>query len=481
MLKQQLQLKLAQKLSPQQIQLMKLIQLPTLDFEQKLQNELEENPALESGKEESQQEDNFDQEYDDNNELIDTQDIDIDAYLSDDEIPSYRLNTNNYSADEEEKTTPLSGGVSFHETLKLQIGSLILTEEEKIIAEFIIGSIDESGYLRRSLDDLVDDLAFTQGIMVEKEKIENVLEKVQSIDPAGVGARNLQECLALQLERKEASLAIIVAKKIILETFDLFSKKHFKKMLDKFDIDESLFKEGLLEIEKLNPKPGGAMSGIFQNTHIVPDFILTIENGEIQVNVNRRNAPELHVSSGYQEMLKGYKVASTKSKAQKEAVQFIKQKLDAAQWFIDAIQQRRQTLQLTIEAIVNHQYEYFLTGDERALKPMILKDIADKINMDISTVSRVANSKYIDTPYGTKLLKTFFSESLTNVEGEEVSTLEIKKILRTLIEEEDKKKPLADNALSKGLQEKGYKVARRTVTKYREQMNFPVARLRKEL
>ena len=481
MLKQQLQLKLAQKLSPQQIQLMKLIQLPTLDFEQKIQNEIEENPALESGKEESLQEDNFDQEYEDNNELIDTHNIDIDTYLSDDEIPSYRLNTNNYSADQDEKTTPLSGGVSFHETLQLQIGSLILTEEEKIIAEFIIGSIDESGYLRRSLDDLVDDLAFTQGIMVEKEKIENVLQKVQSIDPAGVGARNLQECLALQLERKEPSLAIIVAKKIILETFDLFSKKHFKKMLEKFDIDESLFKEGLLEIEKLNPKPGGAMSGIFQNTHIVPDFILTIENGVIQVNINRRNAPELHVSNGYQEILKGYKAASTKSKEQKKAIQFIKQKLDAAQWFIDAIQQRRQTLQLTIEAIVNHQYDYFLTGDERALKPMILKDIADKINMDISTVSRVANSKYIDTPYGTKLLKTFFSESLTNAEGEEVSTLEIKKILRTLIEEEDKKKPLADNALSKGLLEKGYKVARRTVTKYREQMNFPVARLRKEL
>ena len=481
MLKQQLQLKLSQKLSPQQIQLMKLIQLPTLDFEQKLQNELEENPALESGKEDSLQEDNYDQEYEDSNEVIDTQDIDIDAYLSDDEIPSYRLNTNNYSTDDEEKTTPLSGGVSFHETLQLQIGSLILTEEEKIIAEFIVGSIDESGYLRRSLEDLVDDLAFTQGIMVEKDKVEAVLEKVQSIDPAGVGARNLQECLALQLERKETSLAIVVAKKIILEAFDLFSKKHYKKMLEKFDIDESLFKEGLLEIEKLNPKPGGAMSGVFQNTHIVPDFILTIENGEIQVSINRRNAPELHVSPGYQEMLKGYKEASTKSKAQKEAVQFIKQKLDAAQWFIDAIQQRRQTLQVTIEAIVNHQYDYFLTGDERALKPMILKDIADKIKMDISTVSRVANSKYIDTPYGTKLLKTFFSESLTNAEGEEVSTLEIKKILRTLIEEEDKKKPLADNALSKGLQEKGYKVARRTVTKYREQMNFPVARLRKEL
>ena len=480
MLKQQLQLKLAQKLSPQQIQLMKLIQLPTLDFEQRLQNELEENPALESGKEENA-EDTYDQEYEDNNEVIDTQDIDIDAYLSDDEIPSYRLNANNYSADDEEKSTPISGGVSFHETLQLQIGSLILTEEERTIAEFIVGSIDESGYLRRAIEDLIDDLAFTQGIMVETSTVEAVLKKVQSIDPAGVGARDLQECLALQLERKETSLGVIVAKKIIGEAFDLFSKKHFKKMQDKFDVDEDLLKEGLAEIEKLNPKPGGAMSGIFQNTHIVPDFILTIENGNVQVSINRRNAPELHVSSGYQDMLRGYKEASTKSKAQKEAVQFIKQKLDAAQWFIDAIQQRRQTLQLTIEAIVNHQYDYFLTGDERSLKPMILKDIADKINMDISTISRVANSKYIDTPYGTKLLKTFFSESLTNAEGEEVSTLEIKKILRTLIEEEDKKKPLADNALSKGLLEKGYKVARRTVAKYREQMNFPVARLRKEL
>lgn len=480
MLKQQLQLKLAQKLSPQQIQLMKLIQLPTLDFEQRLQNELEENPALESGKEENV-EDTFDQEYEDNNDVIDTQDIDIDSYLSDDEIPSYRLNANNYSADDEEKSTPISGGVSFHETLQLQIGSLILTEEERTIAEFIVGSIDESGYLRRAIEDLIDDLAFTQGIMVETSTVEAVLKKVQSIDPAGVGARDLQECLALQLERKETSLGVIVAKKIIGEAFDLFSKKHFKKMQDKFDVDEDLLKEGLAEIEKLNPKPGGAMSGIFQNTHIVPDFILTIENGNVQVSINRRNAPELHVSSGYQDMLRGYKEASTKSKAQKEAVQFIKQKLDAAQWFIDAIQQRRQTLQLTIEAIVNHQYDYFLTGDERSLKPMILKDIADKINMDISTISRVANSKYIDTPYGTKLLKTFFSESLTNAEGEEVSTLEIKKILRTLIEEEDKKKPLADNALSKGLLEKGYKVARRTVAKYREQMNFPVARLRKEL
>lgn len=481
MLKQQLQLKLAQKLSPQQIQLMKLIQLPTLDFEQRLQNELEENPALETGKEQTSQEDSFDQEYEDNTEVIETQDIDIDAYLSDDEIPAYRLNTNNYSSDEDEKITPITGGVSFHESLKQQIGSLILSEEEQLLALFIVGSLDESGYLRRSLEDLMDDLAFTQGIVVEIDTLEKVLKKVQDIDPPGVGARNLQECLSIQLERKETSVAVLMARQIINEGFEFFSKKHYKKMQDKFDVDEILLKKGLDEIEKLNPKPGGAMSGIFQNTHIVPDFILTIENGEIQVNINRRNAPELHVSSGYQEMLRGYKEASKKSKSQRDAVQFIKQKLDAAQWFIDAIQQRRQTLQLTIEAIVEHQYEYFMTGDERTLRPMILKDIADKIDMDISTVSRVANSKYIDTPYGTKLLKTFFSESLTNAEGEEVSTLEIKKILSTLIEQEDKRKPLADNALSNLLLEKGYKVARRTVAKYREQLNFPVARLRKEL
>ena len=481
MLKQQLHLKLSQKLSPQQIQLMKLIQLPTLDFEQRLQNELEENPALETGKEEVDQEDQYENEYEESAEVIDTQDIDIDAYLSDDEVPSYRLNANNYSSDDDEKSTPISGGISFHEMLSSQIGSLILSEKEEIIAEFIVGSIDESGYLRRSIEDLMDDLAFTQSLIVEASEIEDVLRKIQAIDPPGVGARDLQECLSLQLERKELSVSIIMASKIINEAFELFSKKHYTKMQDKFDVDENLLKQGLDEIEKLNPKPGGTMSGVFQNTHIVPDFLLTIDNGEINVSINRRNAPELHVSSTYQEMMKGYKEASVKSKSQKEAVQFIKQKLDAAQWFIDAIQQRHQTLQLTINAIVKHQFDYFLTGDERMLKPMILKDIAEAIQMDISTISRVANSKYIDTPYGTKLLKTFFSESLTNSEGEEVSTIEIKKILRTLIEQEDKKKPLADNALSKELLTKGYKVARRTVAKYREQMHFPVARLRKEL
>ena len=480
MLKQHLQLKLAQKLSPQQIQLMKLIQLPTLDFEQRIQNEIEENPALESGKE---KEDNELTEslYEEQNDVIDTQDIDIDAYLSDDEIPSYRLNTNNYSSDDEEKSIPLAGGIGFHENLKSQIGALMLTEEEKQIAEFLIGSLDDSGYLRRSLQDLADDLAFTQNILVTEKQIEHVLKKVQEIDPPGVAARDLQECLALQLERKSLTVDIIMATRIIQEAFELFTKKHYKKIQDKFDVDEEMLKSGIKEIEKLNPKPGGALSGVFQNTHIVPDFSLTIENGELNVVLNRRNAPELHVSSTYQEMLKGYKESQNKTKSQKEAVQFIKQKLDAAQWFIDAIQQRYQTLYLTINAIVDHQKEYFLSGDERHLKPMILKDIAEKINMDISTVSRVANSKYIDSPYGTKLLKTFFSESLTNSEGEEVSTLEIKKILQNLIDKEDKRKPLADNALADQLKQKGYKVARRTVAKYREQLNYPVARLRKEL
>jgi RNA polymerase sigma-54 factor len=480
MLKQQFNLKLSQKLSPQQIQLMKMIQLTTLDFEQKLQNEIEENPALENGKEEINSLDEYQEDYNEN-EVIDTQEIDIDAYLSDDEIPSYLLNSNNYSADDEEKTVPITGGIGFHQHLKVQLSSLILTPDEERIAEFLIGSIDDSGYLRRSLLDIMDDLAFTQNIIVNEEQLELVLEKIHSLDPAGVGARTLQECLSIQLSRKQLSVPQIMASKIINEAFELFSKKHFVKLQDKFDVDEDLLKQGLKEIERLNPKPGGALSGIFQNTHIVPDFILTIENGILNVELNRRNAPELHISSSYKEMMKGYKEAPVKNKSQKEAVQFIKQKLDAAQWFIDAVAQRYQTLYLTINEIVKQQEAYFLSGDELQLKPMILKDIAEKINMDISTVSRVANSKYIDTPYGTKLLKSFFSESLTNEDGEEVSTLEIKKILKTLIDKEDKRKPLADLALSEELLKAGYRVARRTVAKYREQMDFPVARLRKEL
>jgi RNA polymerase sigma-54 factor len=481
MLKQQFQLKLSQKLSPQQIQLMKMIQLTTLDFEQRLQNEIEENPALETGKDKTDELlDDFQDDFEDH-ETIDAGEIDIDAYLSDDETPSYKLTTNNYSNDDEEKTIPLTGGIGFHQYLKGQISSLILTPEEEQIAEFLIGSIDDSGYLRRSLQDILDDLAFTQNILVEEEQLELVLEKVQSMEPAGVGARTLQECLSLQLSKKQLSVSQIMASKIINEAFELFSKKHFTKLQEKFDVDQELLKQGLKEIERLNPKPGGALSGTFQNTHIVPDFILTVDNGILNVVLNRRNAPELHISSSYKEMMKGYQAAPNKNSAQKDAIQFIKQKLDAAQWFIDAVAQRHQTLYQTINAIVKHQEAYFLSGDELKLKPMILKDIAEIIKMDISTVSRVANSKYIETPYGTKLLKSFFSESLTNEDGEEVSTLEIKKNLRTLIEKEDKKKPLADLALSEELLKKGYRVARRTVAKYREQMDFPVARLRKEL
>ncbi len=481
MLKQQFQLKLSQKLSPQQIQLMKMIQLTTLDFEQRLQNEIEENPALETGKDKTDEPlDDFQDDFEDH-ETIDTGEIDIDAYLSDDETPSYKLTTNNYSDDDEEKTIPFTGGIGFHQYLKGQISSLILTPEEEQIAEFLIGSIDDSGYLRRSLQDVLDDLAFTQNILVKEEQLELVLEKVQSLEPAGVGARTLQECLSLQLSSKQLSVSQIMASKIINEAFELFSKKHFTKLQEKFDVDQELLKQGLKEIERLNPKPGGALSGTFQNTHIVPDFILTVDNGILNVVLNRRNAPELHISSSYKEMMKGYQAAPNKNSAQKDAIQFIKQKLDAAQWFIDAVAQRHQTLYQTINAIVKHQEAYFLSGDELTLKPMILKDIAEIIKMDISTVSRVANSKYIETPYGTKLLKSFFSESLTNEDGEEVSTLEIKKNLRTLIEKEDKKKPLADLALSEELLKKGYRVARRTVAKYREQMDFPVARLRKEL
>ena len=481
MLKQQFQLKLSQKLSPQQIQLMKMIQLTTLDFEQRLQNEIEENPALETGKDKTDELlDDFQDDFEDH-ETIDTGEIDIDAYLSDDETPSYKLTTNNYSNDDEEKTIPLTGGIGFHQYLKGQISSLILTPEEEQIAEFLIGSIDDSGYLRRSLQDILDDLAFTQNILVEEEQLELVLEKVQSMEPDGVGARSLQECLSIQLSKKQLSVSQIMASKIINEAFELFSKKHFTKLQEKFDVDQELLKQGLKEIERLNPKPGGALSGTFQNTHIVPDFILTVDNGILNVVLNRRNAPELHISPSYKEMMKGYQAAPNKNSAQKDAIQFIKQKLDAAQWFIDAVAQRHQTLYQTINAIVKHQEAYFLSGDELKLKPMILKDIAEIIKMDISTVSRVANSKYIETPYGTKLLKSFFSESLTNKDGEEVSTLEIKKNLRTLIEKEDKKKPLADLALSEELLKKGYRVARRTVAKYREQMDFPVARLRKEL
>jgi RNA polymerase sigma-54 factor len=487
MLKQQLQFKLSQKLSPQQIQLMKLIQLPTLMFEQRLKQELEENPALESGKEDiSDFDEDFkdaNDEYDgDDNEHIEAEDINVDEYLSDDEVPDYRLQANNYSADNDEKSIPFASGTSFHQHLLNQLNTFRLSDEERDIAEFLIGSVDESGYIRRNVEDIADDLAFTQNIYTDVPTVERVLHKVQKLDPAGVCARDLRECLLLQLRRKPLTVDIKLATAIIENSFEQFTKKHYNKLLAKYDIIDEDLRGAIHEIEKLNPKPGGAYSGnnrIIE--HIIPDFTMRIKDGELELTLNGRNAPELHISREYNNMLEGYKASSDKSKTQKEAVMFIKQKLDAAKWFIDAIKQRQQTLYVTMNAIMHYQKEFFLTGDERKLKPMILKDIADMIGMDVSTVSRVANSKYVDTPYGTKLIKDFFSESMTNQEGEEVSTHEIKKILETLVGEEDKKKPLTDDKLARLLKEKGYPIARRTVAKYREQLDIPVARLRKEI
>ncbi|WP_430928015.1 RNA polymerase factor sigma-54 [Polaribacter marinivivus] len=485
MLKQSLQYKLLQKLSPQQIQLMKLIQLPTQAFEERLKQEIEENPALDTGKEESDSfEDDMSNEYDDTGtEKIDTEDINIDEYLSDDEIPSYKTQANNYSSDDDEKNVPYAAGTSFHQSLKNQLNTFSLNDEEKSIAEFLVGSIDDIGYIRREILDLVDDLAFTANIFTTEEKVLSVLKKVvHNLDPIGVGARDLKECLIIQLKSKEKNKTRALAINILENAFDHFVKKHYKKLLEKFSISEDELKEVNTEISKLNPKPGSSYSGNNKIAEqIVPDFSIKIIDGELDLTLNSRNAPELHVSREYNNMLKGYQESNVKTKSQKDAVFFIKQKLDAAKWFIDAIKQRQQTLLVTMNTIMHYQYEYFLTGDERKLKPMILKDIADKINMDVSTVSRVANSKYVSTPYGTKLIKEFFSESMKNDQGEDVSTREIKKILETVIQEEDKKKPLTDEKLSKILKEKGYPIARRTVAKYREQLELPVARLRKEI
>lgn len=485
MLKQHLQFKLSQKLSPQQIQLMKLIQLPTQAFEQRLKQELEENPALESGKEESS---GLEDEYGDSidteteTDTINTDDINIDEYLSDDEVPDYRTRTSNYSADDEEKNIPYAAGVSFNQFLINQLNTVYLTDEEWTVAEFLVGSVDESGYIRRPVTDIMDDLAFTQNVFVDESTIKRVLKIVQDMDPPGVGARSLEECLILQLKRKEPSENILMAIEILEKSFEQFSKKHYDKLLQRHNIDESGLKNAISEIEKLNPKPGGSYSGNSKIIeHIVPDFAIRIIDGELELTLNGRNAPELHVSKEYQNMLAGYKSAKDRSKSQKDAVLFIKQKLDAAKWFIDAIRQRQQTLFITMNAIMAYQKKYFLSGDERKLRPMILKDIADTIDMDVSTVSRVANSKYVDTPYGTKLIKEFFSESMKNTEGEDVSTREIKKILETVIREEDKKKPLTDDKLANILKEKGYPIARRTVAKYREQLGIPVARLRKKI
>ncbi len=482
MLKQQLNFKLSQKLSPQQIQLMKLIQLPTQAFEQRLKQEIEENPALDSGKEDLENDFELENnENDEEREIIET-DINVDEYLSDDEIPSYRLNANNSSADDEDKQVPYASGTSFNQYLKTQLRTFRLNDNEWEIAKFLVGSVDENGYIRRAANEIVDDLAFTQNIYTDEKTVEKIFSMVHDLDPAGVGARSLQECLLIQLKRKEPTESVELAIQILEKSFEQFSKKHYDKLLNKFDISEEQLKKTIEEISHLNPKPGSSYS---TNTHIVehvvPDFAIRIKDGELELTLNGRNAPEMHVSREYSNMLKGYKEAKEKTKAQREAVLFIKQKLDAAKWFIDAIKQRQQTLFVTMSSIMNYQKKYFLTGDERNLRPMILNDIAEEIDMDVSTVSRVANSKYVETPYGTKLIKEFFSESMKNDQGEDVSTREIKKILEMTLDDEDKRKPLTDDKLAIILKEKGYPIARRTIAKYREQLDIPVARLRKEI
>jgi RNA polymerase sigma-54 factor len=429
MLKQSLQQKMLQKLSPQQIQLMKLLQVPTVALEQRIKEELESNPALEEG---ADNESNTDQEglQDDLNEENKRDDFDLSEYISDDETPSYKTSIRNTSQDDEDKSMPLSMGKSFHEALFSQLGLMKITEDEIIIAENLIGNLDEAGYLRRDLEAIIDDLTFYQNISTTEKELEKLLFRIQEMEPAGVGARDLQECLLIQIKRKNRSdLNVYLAEKILEKTFNEFTKKHYQKIINKFEVTEEELKLALDEILKLNPKPGGSINETHRVAQsIVPDFLLNIEDGELQLSLNGRNAPELKVSREYKNLLKGYQVQKGEAtKAQKETVMFVKQKLDSAKWFIDAIKQRQNTLLNTMQAIIDYQYDYFMTGDETKIKPMILKDIAETIKMDISTISRVANSKYIQSPYGTFLLKTFFSESMQNADGEEVSTREIKK------------------------------------------------------
>ena len=483
MLKQQLQQKLQQKLSPAQIQVIKMLEVPTLELEERIRQEIEENPALEEGAEESADGDEFADNYEDDGGNND--DFDPEEYMADDDIPDYKLKANNTSKDDKREDIPFSIGMTFHEYLVDQLGLLQLTEHERMIAEYVIGNIDDEGYLRRSPESMVDDIVFHAGIQTSDEEMISIVELVRQFDPAGVGATTLQECLLLQLERRNQTREVALAERILRDYFEEFSKKHYDKINKALEINDEDLKKVINEIIRLNPKPGNGWGGnVLEKSMatIVPDFILENEEGQLSVHLNNSNVPELRVNSTYNEMFKDY--ASNKknqTREMKDAVMFVKQKIDAARWFIDAIKQRQQTLLTTMMAIVDFQKEFFIEGDDTYLKPMILKDIADRTGYDISTVSRVSNSKYIQTEFGIFPVKYFFSESMTNDSGEEVSTREIKKILQDCIDSEDKRKPLNDDALADVLKEKGYLIARRTVAKYREQLNIPVARLRKEI
>lgn len=493
MLKQELNQKLLQKLSPQQIQLMKLVQLPTLVFEERVRQELEINPALEDmlhdeelsnlSQDDYSKEPSLDELDDYNRQSIDTSDINIDEYLSDDEIPDYKTHVNLYLENDYNCENYYSQSISFLEYLLEQLYTFSLSKKDQQLCEFLIGNLDDSGYITRILSLIVNDLILSSGIYTEESHLEYLLTNIiQKLEPIGTGARNLKECLLIQLKAKNNSNAINNAIQVLTHYFDLFVKKHYYKIQIYLNLNEKELKDSVTEIEKLNPKPGKSFSDNYKNyEQITPDFIIRIFNGELELSLNSRNIPELRISRSYSELLKTYKDTCYKSKDLKKAAIFVKQKLDSAKWFIDAVKQRQSTLLKTMSAIMLYQKEYFLSGNEETIKPMILKDIAEIIQMDISTVSRVANSKYVSTPYGTLLIKKLFSEGLINKKGEEVSTKEIKKTLLEIINQENKQYPFTDNKLMKILKDKGYNIARRTISKYREQFNIPVARLRKKI
>lgn len=492
-LSQSIQQRLLQKLSPQQIQLMKLLQVPTANLDERIKEELEENPALEVGEEDH--EENFTEEvkeeYEKNEDeemdgsADEYENIDISEYVVDDdgEIADYRLKDDNYPELDEQRTVPHRVETSFHDLLLEQLGMTKLDDSQKKIAEQIVGSIDDDGYLRREVSSIVDDLAFRQNIITSEEEVKYLIQLIQQFDPPGVGARDLRECLLLQLERKKGGpQSVKLAIAVLTDFFDEFTKKHYEKIQKGLNLSDVQIKDVISQIIKLTPKPGGNIGGSSKaESYVIPDFFITNNNGSLELSLNSKNAPDLRISEGYREMLREYDRGSKKDRRQKEAVIFIKQKIDAAKWFIDAIKQRQHTLISTMQTIMEYQEEFFLTGDETTLHPMILKDIAEKTGLDISTVSRVANSKFVQTEFGTYRLKFFFSESLSTDSGEEVSTREVKKILSDMVLAEDKHKPLSDEKLTDMLQQKGYNIARRTVAKYREQLNIPVARLRKEL
>jgi len=484
MLKQRLQQKLLQKLSPQQIQVIKLLEIHTMLLEQRIKKELEENPILEEGEE---ADDKLDQEEELTEEEVSKEEdeFSLEDYLNDEDIPSYRLNANNTSKDDKREEIPFSGGTTFHEYLESQLGLRVLSERNYELAKYIIGNIDDDGYLRRKLTAIADDLAFSMGITTNEDELEHLLYIIHDFEPIGVGARDLQECLLIQISAKDQTLPeIALARKIIKYYFDEFTRKHYDKIATKLNLEDDQLKDAIDEILRLNPKPGGSFQDPLNQTiqHIIPDFTLDLVDGEFQLNLNARNVPELRISREYSDMIESYSQnKSNASRQEKEAMVFVKQKIDSARWFIDAIRQRQNTLMVTMKSIIEYQREFFKEGDETKLRPMILKDIAEKTGLDISTISRVANSKYIQTHFGIFPLKFFFSEGMQTDSGEEVSTKEIKKILQECIENEDKRKPLTDERLMKILQQKGYPVARRTVAKYREQLGIAVARLRKEL